>query len=185
MASQRYAAFLRGIMPSNPNMKSDKLRGVFDGLGFEQVGSVLASGNIVFSSSKRSVPKLEQEIQRALSAELGIAGGTIVRTLPELDALIGTDPFAGLTHASGSYLVVTFLKDGVAPPSELPSDPDPLTKVLGFDPDARAFLTVVDNSNPGKTPDFMRWLEKSYGKDITTRTWPTVLKVVSKLDASR
>ena len=42
---------------------------------------------------------------------------------------------------------------------------------------ARVFLAVIDNSDPGRTPDFMAWLEKTYGKDITTRTWDTVAKV--------
>lgn len=31
----RYAALLRGIGPGNPNMRNDKLRGVFEGLGLE------------------------------------------------------------------------------------------------------------------------------------------------------
>ncbi len=34
---RRYAALLRGIAPSNPNMTNDKLRGVFEGLGLEGV----------------------------------------------------------------------------------------------------------------------------------------------------
>ena len=46
----RYAALLRGIAPSGPNMTNDKLRGVFEELGYEHVASVLASGNIVFDS---------------------------------------------------------------------------------------------------------------------------------------
>jgi uncharacterized protein (DUF1697 family) len=43
----RYAALLRGIAPSGVNMTNDKLRGVFEALGFETVGSVLASGTRV------------------------------------------------------------------------------------------------------------------------------------------
>jgi hypothetical protein len=27
---KQYVAFLRGIMPSNPNMRNEKLRGVFE-----------------------------------------------------------------------------------------------------------------------------------------------------------
>ena len=179
----RYAALLRGIAPSNPNMTNDKLRGVFEGLGFEDVGSVLASGNIVFRSPESDVPALEARIQDALNAGLGIAGGTIIRELAELRALLDSDTFPGLTHGRGTYLTATFLKDGAAAPEGLPEQSDPRTRIVGFDPAARVFLAVIDNSDPGKTPDFMAWLERTYGKDITTRTWLTVQRVVRKLEA--
>lgn len=180
---RRYAALLRGIAPSQPHMQNDKLRGVFERLGFENVSSVLASGNILFHSDESDVPALEKRIQQGLVDDLGIGGGTIIRELGELRALLDSDPFPGLTHGRGTYLIATFLKDGVAPPKKLPDDPDPLTKVVGFDKQARAFLAVVDNSEPGKTPDFMKWLEQTYGKDITTRTWLTVQRIVKTLEA--
>lgn len=178
-----YAALLRGIMPSNPNMSNARLRGVFESLGFEGVGSVLASGNIVFHTAESDVPELEDRIQQALIRELGIGGGTIIRSHDELGALLDTDPFHGLTHGRGTYLIATFLKDTAEPPTSLPEHPDPLTRVVGYDEAARAFLAIIDNSEPGKTPDFMAWLEKTYGKDITTRTWLTVERIVKKLAA--
>ncbi|WP_194814842.1 DUF1697 domain-containing protein [Nocardia sp. XZ_19_385] len=177
-----YAALLRGIAPSLPNMTNDKLRGVFEKLGFEKVASVLASGNIVFHSSETDVPALEQQIQQALKAELGIAGGTIIRSHKELRKLLDSDPFPGLTHGRGTYLTATFLKDSTPVPVQLPDQPDPLVQVVGFDKPARVFLSIVDNSDPGKTPDFMAWLDKTYGKDITTRTWLTVQRIVKKLE---
>ncbi len=183
MNMNRYAALLRGIAPSNPNMTNDKLRGVFEGLGFEAVGSVLASGNIVFRSNEDDVPALERQIQRALTSELGIAGGTIIREHSELRALLDSDPFPGLTHGRGTYLTATFLKDGAQAPERLPAQPDPLTRIVGYDEAARVFLAVIDNSIPGQTPDFMSWLDKTYGSDITTRTWLTVQRIVTKLEA--
>src|SRR5699024_10113375 len=62
----RYVALLRGIMPSNPAMANDRLRGVLQDLGTEQVSSVLASGNIVFTAPEQDVPALETRIQQAL-----------------------------------------------------------------------------------------------------------------------
>jgi uncharacterized protein (DUF1697 family) len=176
----RYVALLRGIAPSGTNMTNDKLRGVFERLGFDDVGSVLSSGNIVFSSDQTDVPALEQRIEDALAADLGIASRTIIRCLAELQALLDSDPFAGLTHQRGSYLTATFLKDA-APPANRPGQPDALTRVVGYDRAARAVLAVTDNSDPGNTPDFMSWLEKRYGRDITTRTWLTVQRIVTRL----
>ncbi|MCX4095284.1 DUF1697 domain-containing protein [Nocardia sp. alder85J] len=178
----RYAALLRGIMPTNPNMRGEKLRGVLSGLGFDAVGSVLTSGNLVFGCTETDVPALESQIQQALRAELGIAGGTLVRSRAELQALVDAAPFGDRTHGRGSYLTVTFVKDGdPGPPSRpLPKELTSVVNVLGYDPGARAVLAVIDNT-AGSTPNHMAWLETMYGKDITTRTWLTVQKVLAKL----
>ncbi|MFX0575182.1 DUF1697 domain-containing protein [Nocardia nepalensis] len=179
----RYAALLRGIMPTNPNMKGEKLRGVFEGLGFEKVGTVLASGNVVFRSADTDVAKLEARIQDALNSELGIPGGTIVRTHQELRDLLDTDPFPGLTHCRETYLLATFLKQ--TPPDitdDLRQHAEPGVRIVGYDRAARAVLSVIDNSEP-RTPNFMAWMEKTYSKDITTRTWLTVQKIVKKLES--
>lgn len=178
----RYAALLRGIMPSNPNMRNEKLRGVFEGLGFEAVGSVLSSGNVVFGSAESDAAALESRIQKALNTELGIGGGTIIRSREELRALFDSDPFPGLTHARGTYLTVTFLKDRAAAtaPDSLPAELATAVRIVGYDEAAAAVLAVIDNT-ASTTPNHMAWLETVYGKDITTRTWLTVQKVLAKL----
>ncbi|MGW4242165.1 DUF1697 domain-containing protein [Nocardia sp. NPDC004722] len=177
-----YAAFLRGIMPSNPNMRSEKLRGVFEGLGFEKVSTLLSSGNVVFQAKDKNVAALETKIQRALNAELGIPGGTLIRTRDQLRELVDSDPFAGLTHCRETYLTVTFVRET---PKTLPSFPDDETgtvRVVRFDPAAGAILSIIDNTNPSTT-NFMAVVEKTIGKDITTRTFLTVQKALKKLDA--
>ncbi|MFF0494147.1 DUF1697 domain-containing protein [Nocardia sp. NPDC004068] len=178
----RYAAWLRGIMPSNPNMRNEKLRGVFEGLGFESVSSLLTSGNILFTSDETDVPTLESTIQQALNAELGIGGGTIIRSRDELRELVDSDPFDGLEHSRGTYLTATFIKDGskLGPPGPLPEPLTAAVRIAGYDERARAVLAVIDNITP-TTANHMSWLESIYGKDITTRTWLTVQKVLAKL----
>ncbi|MCU1645367.1 MAG: hypothetical protein JWN03_5642 [Nocardia sp.] len=174
----RYAAFLRGIMPANPNMKNDKLRGVFEGLGFGEVSTLLSSGNLVFSSDETDMATLEDRIQQALQAELGIGGGTLIRSREQLQALVDTDPFTGLTHCRETYLTVTFVKDPEAGPPG--ANTEETVRVLGYDKPSAAILSVIDNTNPNTT-NFMQWLEKKYGKDITTRTFLTVQKTLKKL----
>lgn len=179
----RYAALLRGIAPSGVNMTNDKLRGVFEALGFETVGSVLASGNLVFRSTDADVPDLEQRIEDALAADLGIVSRTIIRAHSELRGLLDSEPFPGLTHGPGTYLTATFLKDPATALDVIPQQPDPRTRVVRYDPFARAVLAITDNRDAGRPPDFMSWLEKSYGKDITTRSWLTVQRIVNKLES--
>ena len=164
-------------------MTNDKLRGVFEGLGFATVGSVLASGNITFRSADADVPTLEQRIEDALASDLGIKSRTIIREHAELRALLDSEPFPGLTHGRATYLTATFLKDPAPAPDVIAEQPDPRTRVVRYDQVARAVLAITDDSVPGGPPDFMSWLEKSYGKDITTRSWLTVQRVVRKLES--
>ncbi len=182
MTMRQYAALLRGIAPSGKNQSNEQLRGVFERLGFAKVASVLASGNIVFDSPETDAVVLEQRIEAGLIADLDLNRQAIIRSVEELRTLLAGDPFQGLTHQRGTYLTVTFFKH--APTSELITEhPDGLTKVVGYDPGARAVLAIIDNSDPGKTPGFMQWLEKAYGKSITTRTWLTVERIVKKLES--
>ena len=179
---QRYVALLRGIAPSGRNMTNDKLCGVFQRLGFTDVGSVLASGNITFRAGARDVPTLEQLVEEALSDLLSVRCCTIIRSHAEMRSLVDSDPFPGLTHESRTYLTATFLKAAAALPGIRPSNADRPTRVVRYDPAARAVLAVTDNSDPRDGSSFMSWLEKTYGKDITTRSWLTVQRVLRKLE---
>lgn len=78
----RYVALLRGIAPTNPNMHQAKLCGVLERLGFGNVRGVISSGNVVFASRARNVPRLEATIEKAWPKELGFRSTTIVRTGP-------------------------------------------------------------------------------------------------------
>lgn len=178
----RYAALLRGIAPSGKNQSNEQLRGVFARLGHQRVASVLASGNIVFASPETDVAALEEKIEAALTEDLELHSRTIIRSQAALQGLLDSDPFPGLTHGRGSYLTATFLKEEPAT-APLADQLGSLTQVVGYHPGARAVLAVTDNSDPGSTPDFMVWLEKTYGKNVTTRTWLTVQRLVKKLES--
>lgn len=177
-----YCALLRGIMPSNPQMRNEKLRAVFTNLGFSSVGSVLASGNIVFAADSSPHPsELESQIQRALQNDLSIPGGTTVRTQEQLSSLVDAVPFGELEHSKETYLAVTFLK-GSEPLTweSLPRPENPAFVLHGYHRESHALLSVCDTAS-AKTPDHMRWLERNFGKDITTRTWNTVVKILAKM----
>jgi hypothetical protein len=46
----------------------------------------------------------------------------------------------------------------------------------------REVCSVVDLTG-ATTPDLMAWLEKRFGKAITTRTWKTVGRILNRLDS--
>ena len=163
-------------------MRGEKLRSVFESLGYQNVSTLLASGNVLFESESTDVKSLEAQIEKALPEQLGFTRAVIIRSQEELQELVDANPFADLKHqnAGKTYLTVTFFK---TPPKDLPAFPfQPEGKsyklIAGFDD---AICSVVDLTT-GKTPDLMTWLERRFGKEITTRTWLTVNRLLTKLD---
>jgi len=157
----KYAAMLRGIGPTNPNMKGEKLRGVFESLGFSRVTSVITSGNILFESDLTDVAKLEAMVEKALPQQLSFTSTCIIRSQAELQVLVDTDPFPGVTQGPKSYITVTFLKNAPKAVPSLPYTPDgkAYTLLAYYD---RAITATLDQTS-AKTPDMMTCLEKQFG----------------------
>ncbi len=175
----KYVALLRGIAPLNPNMQNDKLRSVFEKLGFENVKTVISSGNVIFESPSRSVKKLEETIETALPEQLGFTSTTIIRSRGQIQKLVDQNPFQGKEHSQKSNLNVTFLKKKRKTNLKFPYKIDDRDyELLGmYD---GAICSVIDLTS-AKTPDLMVWLEKKFGKEITTRTWKTVERILKAM----
>lgn len=158
----------------NPNMKNEKLRSVFEALGYQNVSSVISSGNIIFDADETDVVALEQRIEQALYDTLGITSTTIIRSLQQIQRLIEAQPFGDAQHTATNYLVVTFLQTPPQAPLEIP---DKYTIAALYE---REVCSIIDSTNKTQ-PDPTLWLEKNYGKAITSRTWNTVSRIVSKM----
>jgi uncharacterized protein (DUF1697 family) len=171
----KYVALLRGIAPLNPNMRNDKLRGVFEKLGFVNIKTVISSGNVIFESPSGTSKRLEEIIEKALPEQLGFTSTTIIRSKKQLQQLVGQNPFKGMEHSQKSSLNVTFLKEKTRKDIEFPYKVDNRDYTLLGMYDG-AVCSVIDLTS-SKTPDLMLWLEKKFGKQITTRTWKTVERI--------
>lgn len=168
----RYAAFLRGITPLNAKMA--ELEASFEAAGFTDVRTVRSSGNVVFGARAAKVAALERKAEAAMQAALGRTFMTFVRPVDELRALLDDDPFAAFRLATGSKRVVTFLRHAPTKKPALPAELDGarVLCVRGLE----AFSAY--ERRPGN-PAFMTLIEKTFGKDVTTRTWETIEKVTA------
>lgn len=166
----RYAAMLRGVMPTNCKMPA--LARCFEALGLADVRTVLVSGNVVFSSTKRSPRALEAAIERGTKQHLGRSFMTFVRSVDDLRAILKSDPFGSAPLPAGAKRVITFLRE---PPKRLALPVEEggarIVSVRGRE----AFTAYV--RKPGD-PVFMRLIAKTLGDDVTTRTWETIEKLV-------
>jgi len=171
-AVQRYAAFLRGVSPMNAKMP--ELKRCFEAAGFGEVKTLLSSGNVVFSARGSSAASLESKIEAAMKKHLGRTFLTIVRPIDALRAILAADPYGGFRLSPGAKRVVTFLRDKPPAKLDLPIELDG-ARILLLE-GSEVFSAYV----PGpRGPVFMTLIEKTFGQDVTTRTWDTVRKVAA------
>ncbi|MGO1974642.1 MAG: DUF1697 domain-containing protein [Propionibacteriaceae bacterium] len=175
-----YVAFLRGIGPLNPNMRNANLRRVFGDLGFRSAQTVISSGNVVFDSDTSDIQTLQSQLEEAWPTRLGFASTTIIWSADQLRRLVEADPFEGLVHGPESYLLVTFCQE---PPTEQAPLPEPpatgVYRLVGL---VEGTLCTVTDTTATKSPDVMAWMERHYGRRISSRTWKTVLRILAKMD---
>jgi uncharacterized protein (DUF1697 family) len=177
-----YVALLRGISPSNPNMRNENLRKVFEELGFSNVRTVISSGNVLFETQSTDFPGLERNIENALFEKLGFKSTAIIKSKDELNLLVSKNPFTDLEDTPESRFNVTFLKSTTETDLEFPyhSNDNGFTVLCCYE---RVIFSIV-YLKFSKTPVLMHWLEKEFGKEITTRTWRTMGRIIKKLDES-
>lgn len=106
----KYVAFLRAINVGGHTVKMDQLRTLFLAVGFANVETFIASGNVIFDSSSKTPAALEKKIEKHLFDALGYKVATFVRSLKELTEVIRHQPFpAAELAAEGNVLYIGFL----------------------------------------------------------------------------
>ena len=109
----RYAAFLRGMNLGKRRIKNDELRAAFVALGFQEVSTFRASGNVAFEVEAQQSSELKRRIEAGLAAALGYEVPTFLREAGELRAIAAHQPFSpALLSASGGKLQVGMLAEG-------------------------------------------------------------------------
>ena len=166
----RYAAFLRGVMPTNAKMP--EVKKAFEAAGFTDVQTLLASGNVVFTARAALETALQQKIEAALLRRCGTAFLTMVRPVDALRKLLASDPWRAFRIDPAAKRIVTFLRDKPAAKVTLPIEQDG-ARILALK--GREVFTAYTRTPKG--PVFMTLLQKTFGKEQTTRTWETVTKV--------
>ncbi|HST62010.1 MAG TPA: DUF1697 domain-containing protein [Longimicrobium sp.] len=111
-APQRYIAFLRAINVGKRLVKMDVLRTLFQEMGFAEVETFIASGNVIFTAPAQDTRALETRIEAGLKKGLGYEVETFLRTPAELDAITRYRPFGD--DADGHTMYVNFVYEPLA-----------------------------------------------------------------------
>jgi uncharacterized protein (DUF1697 family) len=108
--TQNYVAFLRAINVGGHTVKMDALRKLFEELGFSNVETFIASGNVIFQSPLAGAQSLEKKIESHLQENLGYEVATFLRTPTGLAEIVNYRPFPSFElEAEGNLLYIAFL----------------------------------------------------------------------------
>lgn len=157
---------------------NEELRKVFAKLGFAEVGTFRASGNVVFTADGGPDAEIAAHIEAGLDRSLGYAVPTFVRTAQEVCAMAAHEPFAAAdVRASAGKLQVAMLAEspGRRARSEalaLASDEDRLAfgeRELYWLPSGGTLESLLD----------LKALDRLLGK-MTMRTMGTIEQLADK-----
>jgi uncharacterized protein (DUF1697 family) len=157
----RYVALLGGINVGGHRVKMEALRAAFEVLGFNQVATFIASGNVIFETDGSDPKALKLQIEAHLKQTLGYAVPTFLRTPQEIKYVVDRQPFPEIGTLSGLHtLTVLFLDEALPEAAQ--------QKLQGFKTSIDAFY--VDGRE-------IYWL----CQNITTQSlvqWPRLYKTV-------
>jgi len=174
-----YVAFLRGINNiGSKTVKMDLLKRVFEAVGFQNVKTILASGNIVFETTISETHTIVTKVERQLKKNLGYKVTVVLRTLDELHLLVKSNPFSQIKITPKTKLFLTFLSEKptgkLKVPYKSPDNDFIIIQITGNE------VYSVVNLLPDKRPyRVISFLEKEFGNKITNRNWNTILKIVN------
>jgi uncharacterized protein (DUF1697 family) len=171
----RWAALLRGINLGKRQLKSAELAAVIAGLGFTDVKTLLASGNVVFTAPDAQAEQLEAQIHAALAQATSLKSEIFVRTPEEMDAVVAANPFPDAATDRPSFLVVTFHRKPVDSAAV-----DALMATYAGPERAQAIdrELYIDFPEGQARSNLHAPLGKATGDPVTTaRNWNTVLKI--------
>jgi uncharacterized protein (DUF1697 family) len=108
---ERFVAFLRGMNLGNRRIKNPELAAEFEQLGFDEIATFRASGNVIFAGRRESRAALTERIEAGLIEGLGYDVPVYLRSAAEVVAIASREPFpAKDVAASKGKLQVTMLR---------------------------------------------------------------------------
>lgn len=88
----KYCAFLRGVNVKGTSMKMAEVMNVFTDAGMKEVSSVLASGNILFSSDKKP-SELKNILEKSMSEFFDYEAFLFLKNENEISEIVNNNPF--------------------------------------------------------------------------------------------
>ncbi len=155
-----------------------ELKKTFEILGFTEIKTLLNSGNVVFSTVEKDVEVLTDTIETKLEKEFTFKIPVMIRTSEEIQSLVVSDPFKQISITPETRLYVTFLSEKPKSSLKIPYESEKKDFGILHVSDSEICNYLIPSAKRGSV-DVMSFIEKEFGKNVTTRNWNTVLKIAA------
>lgn len=173
-----YVALLRAVnVGGRSQVAMSDLRQLLTDLGFENVQSLLQSGNLVFMTDGGPASNLEARLEAETQKGLGLKTAFFVRSGREMDAVIAGNPFPAEAKRDPSHLLVLFLKD--APKANAVAALRAAIKGPELVAAKGKHAYAVYPAGIGRSRLTNTVIEAKLGTQGTGRNWNTVLKLAA------
>src|SRR5580658_10376894 len=170
-------SMLRGVnVGGRGKIKMDALRARYESLGLKDVQTFIQSGNVVFRTPERALPKLSARLEDAIEKKFGFRPPVILRTVDQFRELIANNPFAARPDIHPGKLLVWFLaaplsKEAAANVLAIKTDPEEL-HITGDE------LFVYFPNGQGRPKLSWPAVERAMKVSGTGRNWNSVMKLL-------
>ena len=175
MSKQRLVALLRGINVGRAKrVAMADLRKVLSDMGYDDVRTLLNSGNVVFDCNKGDAAESAARIEEALVLKLGVPAKVTVIQAAQLAEIVEENSLQGVAHDHSRLLVAVLNK-----PDEDRSKLEPLAR-QSWQPEAfalgrhAAYIWCPDGVLASRAAAAMG---KALGDAVTSRNWSTISKL--------
>jgi uncharacterized protein (DUF1697 family) len=108
-AAERCVALLRGVnVGTAKRIAMAELRTLFEDLGYQDVCTILNSGNIVFTVPAGATGDHAARMEKAIAGRLGVRARVIVLTREEVAAALSDNPLTSVADDPSRLLVLAF-----------------------------------------------------------------------------
>jgi uncharacterized protein (DUF1697 family) len=180
----KYIAFLRAInVGRGRTIKMKVLRQIFESLGFSNIATFIASGNVLFEARTKNAQVLEKKIEKRLREELGYEVRVFIRTNTQVTKISNYKPFPQSKIKAASELNIIFLSDRPGEKSR--------KKVMELDTNTNKFIIHgreiywLRRKAPGKSTFSTIPIDKAVDRHFTIRSAKTIRKMAVKISGSK
>lgn len=176
----RHVAFLRGINVSGQKLiRMEDLIQIFASMKFKNIKTYIQSGNVIFDSTEKNTDVLTKKIEFGLNKSLGYKVTVLLRTMPELEEMVMSNPFKKIKTDENVKPYVTFLSEAPKikhePPFQSKQKDVEVFEIKNRD----VFCLGLPLSN-GRFGFPNAFIEKEFGVLATTRNRTTINKIIWK-----
>lgn len=176
----QYIALLRGINVGGNNLiKMTDLKVCFEDMGFKNVQTVIASGNVLFATKKTSTKTLENKIEKTLSKKFNYDSRVVVVSHTKLTKIMKDAPRGFGTKPKQYHSDVAFLKDVTSTKALKAFEPNPEVDKVWKGPGVIYHQRLSEKLSKSR---LSKVTGKPVYKNMTIRSWNTTTKLLNILD---